>query len=236
MTNGEPAQQKGLSTLTWLAIGFGGLILVGLVALLVVRGMRDNPTRAAAETIVRMNPELEIVSIDDEAGTLEFRSSGTGEQVTVEFEDIAAGRFSLTNDQGEFRVASAEGEEGSVTITGPDGAESRFGASADLYLVPEWVPLYPNARLTQSLYAVRAAQATTGRVMSKTGDSARDVVDHYTRRFHGEGYEIVAISRTPSGSGTPEWVHGERGGRTVRVNARWRDGECEVLISYRDKS
>ena len=236
MTNGEPAQKKGLSTLAWIAIGCGGLIVVGLIAILVVREMRENPAKTAAETMVRMNPDLEIVSTDDEAGTVILRNSRTGERVTLDLEDSAEGRFSITTDKGETRIDSAGGEAGSITIPGPDGGESRFGASADLDQVPEWVPLYPNAGSTLSLYAAQAAQTISGRVMSKTGDSAQDVIDHYTRHFNDEGYEIGATSMAPTAAGAPAWVIGELEGRTIRVDAMWRDGECQVLINYNAKS
>lgn len=51
----------------------------------------ENPEKAAAEMIVNLNPELEKVSSDDEAGTITFRNKDGGE-VTLTYKDIQEGR------------------------------------------------------------------------------------------------------------------------------------------------
>lgn len=81
--------KKGLSPLVWIGIGCGGLLLVGAVVLSVggyfaVKTasdfVGDNPAAAAAEAIVRINPELELVESDREGGTITVRESSTGKE------------------------------------------------------------------------------------------------------------------------------------------------------------
>ena len=137
-----PPKKKGLPVLAWVAIGCGAIVILTLVAFGAlgffavrkgtemvkeatgadsvsefVEGFEKNPARAAAETAIRLNPELELVSSDDEAGTITFRNSRTGETATVDFEEIAQGRLSITTDEGDYSFDASDG----VTVTGPEG-------------------------------------------------------------------------------------------------------------------
>ena len=122
---------KGLSLRTVAAIVFVPLSI--LVAALIYRGQSGAETTkgiTAAQSIIRDNPELDLVETDEEAGTITVRNNKTGEIATLNFEDIAEGKFSVTTDEGEFSVdAGVDGEEGSVTIKGPEG-ETRIEATS----------------------------------------------------------------------------------------------------------
>ncbi len=117
----------------------------------ILQDLKDNPVKTAAELMIRTNPELQLLATDDEAGTFTFRITRTGEEATVNFEDIAKGRFSVTTSEGEYSIDASGETEGGVTFKGPEG-ETRFGASADLSRIPEWVPTYPGATDTQSAF------------------------------------------------------------------------------------
>lgn len=262
MTNGAPVEKKkGLSTLAWVAIGCGGLLVVGVFAVFglgffavqkgkemvteatgsnsfedFVADLRDNPAKKTAETVIALNPELELVSTDDEAGTITFVNTTTGEEATLDFEDIAEGRFSMTTDEGEYRVDAADGGEGGVTLTGPDGQETRMGASTNLDDVPEWVPLYPAATSTESTYAAKSADGVNGIVTAKTADGAQKVVDHYKELFERDGWTIGNQSMTTAGGGSFGSIGGELKGRTVNVSAAEQKGECHVTIHYNGKT
>jgi hypothetical protein len=86
-----PGQKKKMSALGWIAIGCGAIAVLcilafGGAALFVkhkVDKMGKNPTLAAAELMVRANPELEVVESDSDKGTLTIKNSKTGEVVTM---------------------------------------------------------------------------------------------------------------------------------------------------------
>ena len=94
MTDGA-APKKGLSTGAKIAIGCGAVIVLGAIAMMLLLGwgvskakeyaeeFEENPAKAVAETAVRVNPELDLVSTDDEAGTITFRNDRTGEEATI---------------------------------------------------------------------------------------------------------------------------------------------------------
>ncbi len=95
MTEETTAKKKGLGPLAWIGIGCGALVVIVAVALVVVGliaakkikdvagDFKDNPEMAAARLIVKMNPELEEVSADEQAATITVRHTKTGEVVTL---------------------------------------------------------------------------------------------------------------------------------------------------------
>lgn len=262
MTNGAPVEKKkGLSTVAWIAIGCGGLIVLVIIGVFglgffavqkgkemvteatgsesfedFVQDLQENPAKTTAQTMVRLNPDLELVSTDDDAGTITIYNKKTGEEATLNFEDIAEGRFSMETDEGEYRVDATGEGEGGVTFTGPDGQQTRFGSSVDLDDVPEWVPLYPDASEAQSLYSTVSAEGVAGSVSAKTDASPQEVLDHYKGLFERKGWEIKSQSMTTSGDGAFAAIVGELDGRTVNVSIVGQGDECQVTINYNGKS
>ena len=254
MSNGAPPPvpgtppaapaSKGLSPWAWVAVGCGAMIVIGLVGFLlagmfvfkkgkemvreatgsesfqeVMKDLQDNPLKAVAETAIRVNPELDLISTDDQAGTITFRNNKTGEEATLDFEDIDAGG----------------GAEGGVTFKGPEG-ETRFGASADLSDVPDWVPRYPGATEVQGTMHSTSASGVTGAFTGKTTDDAQTVVDHFKQLFEDGGYEVGAESMTKTGDGAFGAVNGDLGdGRSINVVVIENAGGTSVTVNYNQK-
>ena len=249
--------KKGMSPLAWVAIGCGGLMVVAFVGFLavtafvvkktkdvvsevtgseslqdMVEGFKDNPVKTAAETMVRINPDLDLVESDDEAGTITFHNRKTGEEATVNFEDIAEGRFSVTTDEGDFSVDASQQADGGVTFKGPEG-EARFGASADLSDVPDWVPAYPGATDIQSAMHSTTGDGMMGAVISKTSDEPQKVLDFYKEKFEELGYDIGSQSMTTTGQGAFGAITGEMSdGRSLNVGIIRQAGETQVTTNY----
>lgn len=267
MTNGAPPPvpgtapaKQGTSPWVWVAVGCGGILVLGFLAFLalgffavkktkevveeatggqslseIAEDFKANPAKALAETAIRTNPELELVSTDDEAGTITFTNTRTGEEATLNFEDIAEGRFSMTTDEGEYRIDATDAGEGGVTFTGPEG-EARFGASADLSDVPEWVPSYPGATDVTSNMHTSSADSVMGAFTGKSTDDAQKVLDYFKQLFEDKGYKIGAESLTRTGDDTFGGINGDLGdGRSVNVAVTERAGETQVIINYNQK-
>ncbi len=255
---GTTPAKKGLSPLAWVGIGCGGLLVLGFVVFIaltafvfkkgkdmvveatgsssiqeMVQKLEDNPAKAAAELAIRVNPDLELIATDDEAGTITFRNTKKGEEATVNFEDIAEGRLSVTTNEGEFSVSANDSSEGGVTFKGPEG-ETRFGASADLSDVPDWVTPYPGSSDTQSSFHSTTGEGMMGALTSKTSDSPQEVVDHYKKVFEDSGYEIGAQSMTTTGNGAFGAISGERKGegKTLNVVVMGEGEQTTVTINY----
>ncbi len=141
MTEGTPAKKKGLSPLAWIAIGCGGLILVGALALVVgagfvfkkskdfVEGMEENPAATLGKTFAAFNPDVEFVESDEDDGTVTFYNKKTDETFTLDTSDIKDGKFSITGAEGKIEFNGSE-EGGGITIDGPDGT-TRISGSAE---------------------------------------------------------------------------------------------------------
>ena len=253
--------KKSLSPLAWVAIVVGCIVVAGFVVILLLgvfifqkgramvedatgsssvteffEDMQNNPAKTAAETMIRMNPELRHVATDDEAGTITFRNDRTGEEATLNFEDISEGRFSMTTDEGDYSIDASDEPEGGVTFAGPEG-ETRFGANADLSDVPDWVPAYPGATDTQGTMHSTTANGVMGAFTSKGSDDAQTVVNHFKQLFNERGYEIGAESITRTGDGAFGAVTGELAGegRSINVVIIENAGESQVTINYNQK-
>ncbi len=264
MTNGAPPPvpgstpaNQGMSPWAWVAIGCGGIVIVGIVMVMAlgffavkkgkeiveeatgtdsfsefVEDMKDNPAKALAETAIRTNPEFELVNTDDDAGTITFTNTKTGEEATLNFEDIAEGRFSMSTSEGEYRIDATDGGEGGVTFTGPEG-EARFGASADLSDVPDWVPAYPGATDAQGTMHTSSADGIMGAFTAKSTDDAQKVVDHFKQLFEDQGYTIGGESMTRTGDTAFGGVNADLGdGRSINVMIVQGEGNTQVTINY----
>jgi hypothetical protein len=246
MTNGArpgaPAQgKKGLPVLAWVAIGCGGLVVLGGVVLMLLGwfaagkvkdlagDFEDNPTKAAAEMIVRMNPELELVESDDQAGTLTIREKDSGKVVTVNYDEIQEGRISFESEEGKVEIGATEDGEGGMTITSTsEKGETRIGAGGD---VPDWLPRHPATVASQSIMRTIGPSGDSGQASFTVDAPAQEVAEFYRSALEGDGYEITTTAHT-SGEGSLTIVTGQREGGTVAASVTEQDGQTQAVIQY----
>jgi hypothetical protein len=197
---------KKLSPLVWVGIGCAGLIVVGMIAAGVfvywVKGKAEdyvaeaekNPTLAAAKLLAAADPDLEIVSSDDQAQTVTFKNNKTGETATVNLEQIQQGKISFTTNEG---TTSFSADQGTATFTGPDGQKSTWGDGAEL---PNWVPAY-SGTTPVGVANVNSQENMGGMFTMETPDAADKVIDWYKAKLAGAGFKETA-SNSSSSSGT----------------------------------
>ena len=109
--------------------------------------MKNNPGLAMTKMVAAMNPNAEVVSTNDRAGTVTIRDKTNGKTVTLKFDP----------DKKTMVVIDEDGKEASVKITG-DGSSNgavevhssegtmKFGAATGNQ-APAWVPAIPVPRL-----------------------------------------------------------------------------------------
>ena len=61
--------------------------------------MRRNPALASAKIAAAMNPNIEIVSVDEDQQTLTFRDKRTGKVSVVTFQNAKNGRWTATEEE-----------------------------------------------------------------------------------------------------------------------------------------
>ncbi len=230
------AKKKGISPLMWVliilgsifALTMGACVACGLVVTQmgreIARDFETNPAKAMAELAVRVNPEIELVDSDDDAGTMTVRNRETGEEFTLNFEDIAEGRFSITSDDGELSF-DTDADGGGVTVTGVDGAVSRVGALGDEDL-PEWMLLYPSAAISPGGFRGATAEGVAGAFQMSTDDACSQVNGYFIEALPEAGFGIVS-SASSIGAAAANSV-------MVMLQAAMDDPERSVTITMID--
>ncbi len=248
MSNGEQASggKKGLSVLAWVGIGCGCLALLAAALaavffLFVAKKVHDvagdvqrNPALAAARLVVAADPDLEEVEVDEQAGTITVRRKSTGEQLTVDFDDVKEGRLTFQNEQGQVTLQGDQGSGGfQVTGSNQEGEFRLQAGAGEAAKVPEWVPRYPGAEVTGT-YSMEQGQTATGGFQVTTDDAVDVVLEHYRQQLKGAGF-TVSIN-TFAGD------HGAQAGtlsaeekaskRAVTVMVSQDNGRTSAMVGY----
>jgi hypothetical protein len=245
-----PPAKKGLSPLAWIAIGCGGIAILGILVVggLVMAGglfakkqldkFEKNPAVAAAELIVRANPELELVESDPEAGTLTIRNTKTGEVVTMNAEDIQEGKLTVTTKDGTSSVDFSGGEDGgSLTVTNEKGETSTLSAGAPTGF-PSWVPTYPSGA-PQGMFQVNSPQERGAMFTVQTSDPADKVLEFYKGKLEETGLSVQSSSYETNGKLAGGTVTGTSsdGKRTVNVVVTSQEGQgAQAAVTYSEKT
>ncbi|HSG41313.1 MAG TPA: hypothetical protein VLE27_16855, partial [Thermoanaerobaculia bacterium] len=199
--NGSPVPpKKGLSPLAWVGIGCGALLLIGVLVMggmAVVGGMfvkkqvekfEDNPTMAAAELMVRANPDLELVNSDAEKNTLTIRDKKTGKTMTINAEDAKEGSWTFTDDKGETVSVNASGE--GIQINNNKGEQTTFGATpGGPKNLPAWVPVYPGGTVQGTMDSTTAEGRTVIFTVA-TPNSMDEMASFYEGKLKDAGLTV----------------------------------------------
>jgi hypothetical protein len=247
MSNGE---KKSMSPIAWVAIGCGGCLVVVLLGMTACGGLamfkfgdaiqelKDNPVKGAAMLVIEANPDLEMVSSDDDAGTMTVRTKD-GETVTLHYNDIKNGNFSIETDEGTMSVdasANSSDEGGaSVTFSGADGEVATFGTNTE---TPDWLPRYPGADDESGGFFTSDSSGSRGAFGFKTTDSAQEAIDWFTEKLENAGFSIASQFNQDAQGNELKNVAFENGERTVTVMAarQARDDKTQVTIQYTEKN
>jgi hypothetical protein len=245
MTNGTgqgtPVQgKKGLPVLAWIAIGCGGLVVLAGIAFTVLGWLavgkmkdvasdfEDNPTKATAELVVRMNPDLEMVESDDDAGTITVREKSSGKVVTMNYEDIEEGRISFESEEGRVEITGqGQGGEGVMTISTDEG-ETRIGGGG---AIPDWVPAHPATTARQSLLRSTGPAGDNGQASFTVDAAADDVAAFYKAELEEAGY-TVSVTTYSGNEGSVSVVSGQKDSGTIVASVREAEGQVEVAVQY----
>ncbi len=204
-----PAPQKKTSPLVWILVGCGGLVVVICIVFLIggyfvahkIKGYAEtakkNPAMAAAKIAVAVNPDLEVVSEDDDKGELTIRNKKTGEEITMNAQDIKQGRLKFKNEKGEEVTFEGSGEHGKEGFRiKSDKGSMTFGTGA-AEKAPSWVPLYPGGTAMASA-SEKTSSGVAGHLSFQTPDAVDKVTSFYDQQLKGAGF---TVQRTAASGG-----------------------------------
>lgn len=246
----EPPR-RGLSPLAWVGIGCGGLLLVGAIvggiaitwsirkAKEVVgdlnefaQEMERNPAKAAAELVVKVNPNLELVESDEAAGTMTIREKSTGKVATFSFDEISEGTFRFETPEGEFEIQSPEGGEGAIRVTTPEG-ETTFGAGS-MEQVPAWVALPEGAGSVTPLVHSTEGGNLSGSLRVKSDQRLEDLFNAYVPALEDAGYSVT-VHRVDAGGELTQAVlsaEDKANSRNLAITATADGSGSSLLLNY----
>jgi hypothetical protein len=241
--------KKGLGPLGWILIGCGVIVILCVVVFGVigywaknkVAEFQKNPAMAGAEAIVAFNPDLELVSKDENAQTLTIRNKKTNEVVTANLDDIKNGHFKFNSDKGSatFDVSGKEGV-GTIKVTDDKGKESKmtFGAGAPQDL-PSWVPSYPGGTV-QGSYNGSSPDGHAGGFTITTSDSPDKMIDWYETQLKAAGFTAqkttVATNGATSGGTVTGTTADQKRTVSVGVSANDKTHGAQAVVTYTEKT
>lgn len=246
----NPTPNKKMSPWAWVAIGCGAIVIIAMIAMggLAFLGgrfikkqadkMEKNPTIAAAEWIVRANPELEVVESDADAGTLTIKNTKTGEVVTMNAKDIEEGKLTFTTKDGTTTIdGSANGEEGgTLKVTNEKGEEAVFTAGANVPKnLPAWLPVYAGATV-EGAYDATSAGSRNATFTMKTSDSIDQVAEFYEAKLKSAGLKVDRSSYESNGQKAITLVGtSEDGKKTATIGITNADGTTRAAVNFAEQ-
>lgn len=234
-------KKKGLPVIAWVGIGCGALLVIAVAVVMVggffvartVGKAAKNPEMAAAKLMMAANPDLELVSSDEAAGTVTIRNKKTGEVISMDLSDIKSGKIDFTGPKGEKLSIDAQGDGGGGTLNfHSDNGDVTFGGGTDAK-APDWIPAFPGAS-PEGTYSMTEEGKSAGGYQFKTADTPQDVMDHFEKAFKAAGFEVS--KQTYSGGGTTGGVvDAKSGGRHGTVSIASGDDGTTVMVNFTEE-
>lgn len=245
-------QKKGFGALGWIAIGCVGIIVIGglltfaCTAILAkkaktfVEEASENPAMSAAEMVVKLNPDLELVEKDEDAGTLTIYDKKKDQTVTLDLDDVMSGKFGVETDDGEtmnFDIGQNEDGTFGATVTDEQGEVSKISigsegirVGSDAGKLPEWLPTYKGAEISSPL-SINKSGKVSGTATFSTPDAVAEVADSMIADLENRGFEVERSSfegggvtsimlscQGPDGQELSVSINSTGGGSTVAMN------------------
>ena len=207
----------------WILAAVGGVILlatigVGLLGYYAVQKVREvasNPASAAA-IISKIDPDLEVLDVDENKKVIRVRNKRNNEEVTLNLNDILQGKLKISHE-------------------GKDGVET-FEVGGKVKL-PSWLPAYPGADLKGIGAGHSDKEGAGGLATFDTADAPEKVMAFYREGLQKRGFQQqegveakgASMLIMKSESGDMATITATAGGDKTQVSLLWvRDIEVET--------
>ena len=259
-----PGSGSGAKIILWIVGGFVGFCVLCIIGVTVVASllvhkakqsgldpdlMQKNPALAVAKLAVTANPDVEMISSNDSAGTMVVKDKKTGQVLKLKFDpdkksmvvtdengktgtmqlDPSKNALVVTDANGKTATITADAQAGKVEVKGPDGS-LKMGVNADK--APSWVPAYPGSN-PQGTFSASNGNEQTSTYVFVTQDSVDKVVSYYTSAFKSAG--MTASNTTTNANGKLGGMVSGRDDsnkRTILVTAGSDNDGTHVSLTY----
>ena len=243
-----PPPVRKTSPLVWVLVGIGAFFLLIVIAVagagffLVHKAkqagidpdlIKRNPALASVKLMAALNPNIEILSLDEDRSKVMVRDKQSGKTYSVDLEDARKGRFTIKQDGQDAVTVNTTGDDknASIEVKSADG-NVKIGGGQNVK-VPTWIPDYPGST-PQAAYSAQAKDGDSGMFAFKTKDAADKVARFYEEGFKSSGMKTTSTISN-AGSGTVGgMISGEdeskRHSATVLIGAE--SGETTVTVNF----
>jgi hypothetical protein len=212
-----PQEKKGIPVLGWVGIGCGTILIIAIIAVSLLIGwckrtvgdlseFQRNPEKAAAEMVVRLSPDIEMVSQDESKGEMTIRTKD-GETITLSYKDIA---------EGKFRMKDAQGNTTEI-------------GSADLSKLPSWVPRVPEMKNATSSMQSERDGMVSGLYSATSAQAAEALEEHFKSELGKLGSGSTSSSNTTLNGSASRTLSAERDGRKIDIVITAKPGEDTMV-------
>ncbi len=233
-----PATPAKTSPLVWVLAGCGGLIVIvalifGVIAYKArqfVHTAQHNPAYSIARLAAAANPDIEVLSTDEDKGTMTVRNKKTGETLTINLQDAAKGKFVFEQNGKKAEInAQGSGDQGSFEVKSSEGTV-KFGTDNKL---PDWLPAYPGST-PKGVFSAQGPNGLSGTYGFTTSDSIDQVIRFYEDSLKKAGMKVTTNSMQQNGSTGFSMVSGEDPAtkRKVLVTASPSQGATGVSMTF----
>jgi nitrate reductase NapE component len=175
--------------------------------------LRSNPGLAVSKMVAAANPDVEVLKTDDSAGTITLRNRKDGKVITLSFDQIKGGNFSMRAFDESGKAATVE-----------------FGGNAKL---PSWVPEYPGSKPVATFAAKGDSadeQGEAGNFSFTTADSPAKVISYYQDKLH----ELGMKAEFTAGAATGGMIVAadDDGTRSMQVVVGNGENQTTVNVTY----
>lgn len=192
-----------------------------------------DPTRVAARMMIKMNPDLELVSTDDAQGQMTIRDKKSGEVITLSIDEVAKGKFTVKGADGsETAVDVSQGSGGTMTVKSADGSTTLVTGGGNAPL-PAWVSVYPGGETLPGGLHSESGEGITGTHQAQTGDPVAKVKDTIEARWKAAGYQTETAA-TSAGGAEMATIQGSKddGKYTLQAVITTDQGKTQIVTSY----
>jgi hypothetical protein len=231
----------------WVMLGCGGLLVIAAV-IVVASGlffmrvakqagidpelMKRNPALATAKIMASINPNIEVLSVDEARGIIKVRDKKTGKTLNVNLADAQKGKIAFEDDQGKKVEiqAQGEGDKTSIDIKSPDGSMRMGGTAGQL---PDWLPAYPGAE-GNGTFSLNTKEGNAGNFTFTTKDTASEVATFYEDALKGKGFEVQKTAPAAAEKGPLTILTAKDSGsqRNVTVSIAARPDGATVSLMF----
>jgi len=177
---------------------------------------QKNPALAAAKVMASLNPDVEVVNVDEDRGLLTIKDRMTGKVITMNADGVKNGRLTFSDES--------------------TGQKVTLGANAAAQL-PAWLPSYPGSK-PEGTFSASGGDGEGGMAHFKTTDAGTKVLDYYQDALKSAGFKITSTFSGNSASSNGGVVTAEDAAnrRTVMVTVSSSSGDgTDVALTYGTK-